>query len=123
MLTNGGSAPVWVLRWGTPLEDFSGDALRIVGPDGRVLEYQGPMVKRGDPGMQEYVRIEPNASTERVIDAASAYSFAAPGRYSVSFDRGLLDTLTGQGEIPRPRDRHRPIDLTCGPVEFEVGAG
>ncbi|HEV7672051.1 MAG TPA: hypothetical protein VGS22_26320 [Thermoanaerobaculia bacterium] len=123
VLRNTGPAPVWVLRWQTPLEDLRGDVLRIVGPDGHPLAYQGPMVKRGDPTPDDYVRLESGAASEKVVDVGAAYSFAAPGRYSVSFTRGLADVLNRESDVPRRRDLQRPFPLTCGPLEFQVGAG
>jgi len=123
VLRNTGPAPIWVLRWQTPLEDLRGDVLRIVGPDGKTLAYQGPMVKRGDPTPDEYVRLESGAATERVVDAATAYPFTAPGTYSVSFTRGLADVVTRESDVPRRRDLLRPIPLTCGPFDFQVVAG
>ncbi len=122
VLRNTGPAPVWVLRWGTPLEDFRGDALRIVDPNGQPLEYQGPMVKRGDPAAQDYVRLEAGASTERVVDVAAAYEFTTPGQYSLSFESGLFDTAMQEGDVPRRRDQLQQQPLSCGPFEFVVDA-
>lgn len=122
VLRNTGPAPVWVLRWQTPLEDLRGDVLGIVGPDGKPLPYQGPMVKRGDPTPEDYVRLEPGAASERVVDAGAAYPIAAPGAYKVSFTRGLADVITREGEVPRRRDLLRPFPLTCEPADFQVGA-
>ncbi len=123
VLRNTGPAPIWVLRWQTPLEDLRGDVLRIVGPDGQPLDYQGPMVKRGDPTPEEYVRLESGAASERVVDLAAAYPFAAPGTYSVSFDRGLADVAAREGDVPRRRDQLRPFPLSCGPFDFQITTG
>ncbi|MEP7013276.1 MAG: protease [Acidobacteriota bacterium] len=122
VLRNTGPAPVWVLRWQTPLEDLRGDVLQIVGPDGKPLAYQGPMVKRGDPTPEEYVRLESGAAAERVVDIAAAYPFAAPGTYSVTFNLGLADVAGREGDVPRRRDLLRPFPLSCGPVDFPVAA-
>jgi len=123
VLRNVGPAPIWVLRWQTPLEDLRGDVLQIVGADGKPLSYQGPMIKRGDPTPEEYVRLEPGAGTERVVDAGAAYPIATPGTYSVSFTRGLADVANRERDVPRRRDLLRPFPLTCGPAKFQVVAG
>ncbi len=120
LVRNVGPGEVWVLKWQTPLEDFRADVLRIDGEAGTVA-YAGPMVKRGDPSREEYVHLDPGASTERVVDLANAYPIAAPGHYRLSFNRGLMDVTSREEDVPRRLDQLRRFPLACPTVEFKVG--
>ncbi|HYG64271.1 MAG TPA: protease [Thermoanaerobaculia bacterium] len=119
-LTNRGESPVWALRWNTPFEGRWQGTPFTVSTGGREVPYEGPMVKRGDPGREEYVEIAPGASAEATADLAEAYALAAPGRYRVEGAGGLHDLATSAAGVPRPRNRHQPAPLDCAAVELTV---
>lgn len=121
-LTNLRDSPVWVLRWNTPLEERWKGTIFKVTAGGRELPYQGPMVKRGDPGREEYAEIPAGESTTAVADLAQVYDLATPGRYRVEVVQGLQDLVTDAAEVPRPRDRQHAVPLSCPPAELEVAA-
>jgi hypothetical protein len=122
-LTNRGDSPVWVLRWNTPLEErWKGTIFAIVADDagGRELPYQGPMVKRGDPGREEYAEIPAGGSATGVADLAQVYDLSEAGSYRVEVTQGLHDVTTNAADVPRPRDRQRAFPLSCPPLDLEV---
>ncbi len=120
-LVNKTDAPLWVLRWNTPLEGWKG-TLFTVTYDGTEVPYQGPMLKRGDPGQGDYVEIPAGETAAATIDLAQAYEMGQPGKYEVTVTGGLHDVTKDGSSVPRPRDRHEAVELRCAGVTLEVGA-
>ena len=114
-----GEKPVYALRWYTPLEGIRGSFLNVQR-DGVAIPYQGPMVKRGDPSLEDYVEVSPDKPVEGMVDLGPAYDFSRPGRYSIEFKTGLGDLVDEPTLLPRPRDAHRPVPLACDPLSFEL---
>jgi hypothetical protein len=121
VLANPSQAPVWVLKWNTPLEGWMGSIFTVTGPDGAELPYTGPMVKRGDPGRDEYVQIPPGGEVDAVVDLANVYNLSKPGRYRVQVTGGLADLAADAAPVPRPREQHQGVELQCGEVELVLG--
>ncbi len=119
-LTNRGEAPVWALRWNTPLEESWMGTIFAVSRGGQEIPYQGPMVKRGDPGREEYVEVPAGGAAEAVVDLTEVYEINEPGRYQVEVTEGLQDVATDPTGIPRPRDRHQAVSLSCPALEVDV---
>src|SRR3954453_19238786 len=58
-----------VLMWGTPFEgDGSAADFLTVERDGEILEYDGRLVKRGDPSDEDYATIGPGQSLFGQVD-------------------------------------------------------
>lgn len=120
-LANRSQAPLRVLQWNTPLEGWKGTILTVTR-EGEELPYQGPMLKRGDPGREEYAEIAAGGRIEATVDLAEVYDVSRPGSYRVEVTGDLLD-VTSEA-VPRPRDRHQSMPLRCEPATFRVpGAG
>jgi uncharacterized protein (DUF58 family) len=117
-LTNRGHAPLRVLNWATPFEGWFGPYVQVMR-DGALLRYAGPMVKRGDPGADEYVAIGAGRSRRAEVDLAQPFDFTQPGHYRVTPRITLFDVTTGAA---RPRAAHAPMPLNCPPLEIEVVA-
>jgi len=117
-LTNRTAAPVWVLRWNTPFEEWRGTILRVHFA-GRELDYQGRRVKRGEPTAEEYLEIAAGESKSVTRDLNPAYDVSRPGTYTVEVAEGLQDVLQG-GSPPRPRDRFAPLALACEALTLKV---
>ena len=117
-LTNRGRAAVRVLNWATPFEGWFGPYVQVMR-DGALLGYAGPMVKRGDPGADEYVAIPAGRSRRASVDLAQPFDFTQPGRYRVVPRITLFDITTGAA---RPRAEHTPMPLNCPALEIEVVA-
>jgi hypothetical protein len=122
VLANPSQAPVWVLKWNTPLEGWRGSIFTVTGPDGTELPYTGPMVKRGDPGRDEYVQIAPAAEVAAVVDLANVYDLSKSGRYRLQVTGGIADLTTDEAAVPRPREQHQGVELRCGEVSLDVGS-
>lgn len=119
-LTNRGEAPVWVLRWNTPLEERWMGSIFTVSRGGQEIPYQGPMVKRGDPTREEYVEVPAGDAAEAVVDLTQLYEINESGRYRVEVTEGLQDVATDPAGIPRPRDRHQAVSLSCPALDIDV---
>ena len=119
-LANGSGSPLRVLKWNTPLEGWKGTVLRVSW-NGEELPYQGPMLKRGDPGEGDYVEIPAGGRVDATVDLADVYDVSRPGTYKVEVDGDLIDVTADA--VPRPRDLHQGLPLDCGAVTFEVAAG
>jgi hypothetical protein len=111
-LHNRGTQALAVLEWGTPLEGARSDAFEITGPRGRVA-YTGPMLKRGDPGVAAYHRIEPGQTLTATLDLASVYDLSRPGSYRLRWQGHLHDVVALPAPLPRLRDSFSPHALTC----------
>lgn len=121
-LTNSSAGPLWVLRWNTPLEGSKGTVLTVTR-DGAELPYQGPMLKRADPGEGDYVKIAPGETAAAPIDLAQIYEMTQPGKYQVTVTGSLIDVTKDGASVPRPRDQHEAVELRCEGVTLEVKAG
>lgn len=120
-LTNRTAAPLWVLRWNTPLEGWKGTVLTVTA-NGTEIPYQGPMLKRGDPDREDYVEIPAGEPASATVDLAEVYELGQPGRYEVKVTGSLHDVAKDGGSVPRPRDRHEAMELRCGGVTLDVKA-
>jgi hypothetical protein len=125
-IENRGSRPVRFLQWGTPLEEaFTADYL-TVERDGEVLPYDGKLVKRTDPGVNDYRTIGPGEKLETTVEVSAAYPVEAPGDYTVAADVRVFDAFTpaeGEAAIARSRDEHRPLRVSGPEVSFTVEPG
>jgi len=120
-LANRSAAAVRVLEWATPLEGWFA-AYVEVSRDGIALLYRGPMVKRGDPTADEYVRIAAHGSRRAEVDLAQPFDLSVPGVYRVRPRITLFDVMKATVTAPRPRDRHASQTLSCPELEVRVEA-
>ena len=118
-LSNRGARAVRVLKWQTPLEGFWSDVFDVT-LGGRKLAYEGPLMKRGDPGAEDYVEVAPGRSATAVVDLAGPYDLTRPGTYGVAFTRGLADVVRESETGPRPRNAHRRRPLSCEAIDVVV---
>jgi hypothetical protein len=118
-LVNRTDGPLWVLRWNTPVEGWRGTIFTVTF-QGTDLSYQGPTVKRGDPGREEYVEITPQDSLNVSLDLAEAYDVKRPGQYQVRVTGSLFDVTKDAAAVPRPRGKQQPMALKCEPLTLDV---
>jgi len=118
-LTNRSAAAVQVLEWGTPLEGWFA-AYVEVSRDGVALPYRGPMVKRGEPAADEYVRIAAHRARRAEVDLAQPFDLSNPGVYRIRPRITLFDVAAAGAPVPRPRDRHHAQPLSCPEFELRV---
>jgi peptidyl-Lys metalloendopeptidase len=120
-LTNRTAQPLYVLTWRTPLEGLWGNDFQVTR-DGTDVPYQGPMVKRGNPGAEDYATLAPGASVDARVELSLAYEMKQPGRYRIAFRGELMDVADKQTDVPRSLDQHRSRPVSCPVVETAVTA-
>ena len=120
-LANRGPVGVQVLEWGTPFEGWFG-AYVEVSRDGIAVPYRGPMVKRGDPAANEYVRIAAHRVRRAQVDLAQPFDLSVPGVYRIRPRITLFDVATAGLPAPRPRERHALQTLSCPELEVRIEA-
>jgi hypothetical protein len=112
-LINPSPAPLWVLRWNTPLEERWKGTIFTVTSGKQEIPYQGPMTKRGDPGREEYVEIPPGGSVSGEADLSQVYEMKKPGKYVVKVTGELSDVAMDGAEVPRGRYRFVGMKVEC----------
>lgn len=121
-LTNRTDAPLWALRWNTPLEGWKGTIFELTA-GGAEIPYTGPMLKRGDPGREDYAEIPAGGKAEATVDLSLVYDLGKPGTYRLRVTGGLQDLTVNPGTVPRPRDAHQPVPLDCPEIGLVVTGG
>lgn len=122
ILTNPSQQPLWFLSWSTPFEGWRGSIFTLTDPQGTDVPYSGPMMKRGDPGREEYVQIPPGGTVDAMADLTNVYGMNEPGLYLLRVTGQIVDVTTEPSTMPRPREQHQAVPLRCGEVELTVGA-
>jgi peptidyl-Lys metalloendopeptidase len=110
---------LFVLTWYTPLEGLSGKIFEVIC-DGRMIPYEGMMVKRGNPGTQDYMHIAPHGSVKVVVDLAEVYSIPSCRECRVTFRGRIHDIVRDGNLLPRKSGDHQWIDIPGNPVRFRV---
>ncbi|MFP2908148.1 protease [Pyxidicoccus sp. 3LFB2] len=118
-LTNPTEKPLHVLDWHTPLEGLLNNIFDVTR-EGTEIPYAGPMLKRANPGADDYVAVAPGASVEGKVNVALAYDFTQPGRYRIAFRGQLMDVATEPSEVPHTMDGFRGVPVKCNEVETTV---
>jgi hypothetical protein len=120
-LTNRSAQPLFVLEWHTPLEGLLANVLEVTR-DGAPVPYEGPMVKRGAPGADDYAAIASGASVEAEIDVSLAYNLKQPGTYRITPRANLMDVATQKEGLPRALDQFQERAIQCPTVETVIVA-
>lgn len=118
ILTNAGSRAVQVLNWHTPFEGVKA-AMFDITRDRETVDYQGRMLKRGNPRKQDYFVLRPGESKEARIDLADGWNVTAPGTYTIHYSAELFDVAPGDAPVPRTPDQFNPVVLNCNRVTFD----
>ncbi|MCI4566508.1 M35 family metallo-endopeptidase [Lysobacter sp. CFH 32150] len=89
---------VRVPKWELP-SDFIEAKLFQVSRDGQPVQYEGPMIKRGVPGADEFAILRAGESYRTVVDLSGAYDMAKSGQYVVTFASPLQHASLSTGEM------------------------
>ncbi len=118
-LVNQGPDSLWILKWYTPLEGIKGDIFQVTC-NGQQIPYAGPLVKRGDPGPADYVRIGTRESAQVRVDLATAYALPEAGPCRVQFAGQIYDIVSDETLIPRSRGEHKSSAISGNLVSFKM---
>jgi len=118
-LENVSSEPVAFLAWNTPFDRLGGDAFRV-RRDGAAVRFRGALAKRGEPRIEDYVRIEPGGAATATADLAASYDLSPAGSYAVEFAGRLLDVVVGAERLPHRRDEMHGATVPAGPVVLRL---
>jgi len=116
-LENLSDQAIQILTWYTPLEGLKGKIFRVTR-NGKSIDYNGRMVKRGKPTPADYVRVAPRSSVSAEVDLTTAYDFSVAGMYRVEFVGHLHDVVVDSG-TPAIGEPHA-LDLVGSSVDFRV---
>src|SRR5215471_10018034 len=92
ILTNTSNKNLSVLTWNTPLDALVTDCLEVT-VNGKKVEYDGPLVKRGTPTAKDYVTIKAGQSVETKFPLSAAYDTSKPGTYEVKLKSPIPDII------------------------------
>src|SRR3954464_2109925 len=85
-LTNDGDEDLYVLKWYTPLEGLNSDCLTVLRNGKTKVPYDGPMVKRGNPGPDDYLLIPAGKTVTAAVDVSESYPVSKPANYQVELN-------------------------------------
>jgi hypothetical protein len=86
-LTNPLNETLELLTWYTPFEGFFSDLFVITNKEtGEQLIYQGPMVKRIEPDIEDYLMMPAGEKISTTLNLSQAYQFS-PGIYRLKLKR------------------------------------
>jgi hypothetical protein len=85
-LTNTGKDDLQVLKWNTPLEGLNSDCLKVLRNEKNRVAYDGPMVKRGNPGAQDYLLVPAGETVSADVNVSESYGVSLPADYQVELN-------------------------------------
>lgn len=119
-LTNHSPERLYVLDWYTPLEGILGEIFGVER-DGQAIPYEGPLVMRGDPLPENYVRLEPGASVSAEVDLATVYDFSQAGEYTVEFlSPRISHVAKTEREFATSVDDLGPVEIPCNSLRLTI---
>jgi hypothetical protein len=88
IITNDHDKDYYLLSRNTPLEGLKSSIFSVTG-SGKVLPYDGMLMKRGSPLREEYIFIGAKSSVSTSVDLSRVFSFVSAGSYSVQLKTEL----------------------------------
>jgi hypothetical protein len=85
-LTNSGDKDLYVLKWYTPLEGLNSDCLKVLRNGKTKVAYDGPMVKRGSPGPDDYLLVPAGQTVTADVNVSESYPVSVPADYQVELN-------------------------------------
>ena len=127
-LANKGDVDLYILKWYTPLEGLNSDCLKVIRNEKSKVAYDGPMVKRGHPGPEDYLLVPAGETVSADVNVSESYAVSLPADYRVELNITGLD-------VPAPaaarkgaaaalsKSSPRLQEVTGGGVTFKVKKG
>jgi hypothetical protein len=128
-LTNDGDEDLYVLKWYTPLEGINSDCLTVLRNGKTRVPYDGPMVKRGNPGPDDYVLIPAGKTVAVDVDLSESYAVSRPAKYQVELNIPALERVPAPPAtdkstvLARAKSAPHLEALTGGRTQFTVKKG
>lgn len=89
-LDNSLNKKLTILTWYTPFEGFLSNLFIIINTDtGEQLQYRGPMVKRLEPEVEDYVILEEKSTISTTLNLSKAYQFSQ-GNYQLTLKQNTF---------------------------------
>lgn len=108
-----------MLKWRTPLDGITSDCLTVTH-NGKKLEYDGILMKRSNPGPDQFLLIPARQTVSSTFDISAGYDTSECGTYSVAVDT-YLEYVEGSVKgmnVPGQPGVHIKITHMSSPVEF-----
>lgn len=118
VVTNTSNKVARVPKWQLPSETAQGKLFQVT-LDGKAVEYQGPMVKRGLPGADEFAILRAGQSYRYLVDLTESYDMSQKGQYLVTLVSPLQHASLSSGEMLRT-ERGLPMLLQSAPLHTWV---
>jgi hypothetical protein len=128
-LTNNGEEDLYVLKWYTPLEGLNSDCLKVVRNEKSKVAYDGPMIKRGHPGPDDYVLIPAGETVTADVDVSESYAVSKPADYQVELNIQALEHIPAPAAAKKnavlalAKSTPQLQTLTNGKTKFKVTKG
>lgn len=119
-LNNNGPRDAWVLTWYTPLEGIKGKIFDVTCSGGTV-GYEGRLMKRGDPSVDDYVHLAAGETASADVNLAEAYPLRSCDPCVVRFSGVLSDVVWDPGRLPRAQGEHQSTPVQGNMISFRVG--
>ncbi|MBY0574363.1 MAG: hypothetical protein K2P84_11845 [Undibacterium sp.] len=108
-----------VLKWHTPFEGWMNNFL-ILSYNGQALPYQGAMVKRGVPNLDDYLVLAAHEKQTAEIELKLAYELKRAGRYHLQYSSKLFDVMDEKHLIKPTWETMKAQELDCSALDFEL---
>jgi hypothetical protein len=108
-----------ILTWYTPLEGLKSRIFKVTC-DGKEIFYNGPMVKRAAPALEDYVRIGPKGSISVKVDLSQAYTLPICSECLVEFEGRIHDIVHEDGTSQIEQGSQHAIDIMGNAASFRV---
>lgn len=118
-LENESHSPLWVLTWYTPLEGLKGKILRVVC-DNKEIPYEGPMVKRGKPNLDDYILIKPGKSVSAEVNLSLAYNLPLAQKCQIEFQGKIYDVVLNESLISPGEGTERSMNIQGNILTLEL---
>ena len=110
---------VWVLTSYTPFEGIKGKIFQVTC-DGKEIPYEGIMMKRDQPTINDYMHIDPKGSVSAKTDLSNAYALPTSKECKVEFKGRIFDFSLNGDSLPKKSEEHQMLRIMGNAVTFRV---
>jgi peptidyl-Lys metalloendopeptidase len=126
ILENRSDKKLFFLKWYTPFEGLNSDMFRIT-LNGKQIQYEGRMVKRGIQSFDEYLLIDPENSLDTVVELSLVYNMNEPGEYQVEYRGKIYDFIfaseakEAEKIFSKSPDKPKMIEISGNSLNLKIG--